>query len=508
MQTVIGILVGLIVLTLLIVAHEYGHFRAARRNGVRVLEFAVGFGPHIVAWIVNPEYLKWRATKKPARAKSKKNVDVKSTDTRSISAKAADTKSVTAKTANPKNVAHHPPRLLKLPRSEWGNPQNTLILALNWLPLGGYCQMDGESDADERKGTFGAASFWAKTKILFAGVAMNWLTAFVILTVLAWTGMPHFIENQFQIASDTIISGDSVVEIVEVIEDTPAASADFRAGDRLLRVCAEAGDSSNASSGAETNTSDYATETNSSCIAITSATDITSFNSAHSGKTVYYEVLREKAADSNDGSSSVNSGSPTDPNNPDNPASVSKTLTLPVALNPAGATYSLGIKMSESGQTLYRSTWSAPLVGAGTTVQLTLETYKGIGAMLGNLFSGIARQFSTDGAVREAGREAIGAAGDSVSGPIGIIGVLFPAFTSAGATNLAYLTALISISLACMNVLPIPALDGGRWLLIAIARLRGKKLRKETEEKIVSRTFIVLLALFALICVLDILRLI
>jgi len=58
-----------------------------------------------------------------------------------------------------------------------------------------------------------------------------------------------------------------------------------------------------------------------------------------------------------------------------------------------------------------------------------------------------------------------------------------------------------------MNVLPIPALDGGRWLLIAIYRLRKKELTKEVEEKIVARAFTVLLILIALVTVLDIMRL-
>ena len=57
-----------------------------------------------------------------------------------------------------------------------------------------------------------------------------------------------------------------------------------------------------------------------------------------------------------------------------------------------------------------------------------------------------------------------------------------------------------------MNVLPIPALDGGRWLLITIYKLRKKKLTKEVEEKIVSRAMIVLLALIAIVTVLDIVR--
>ena len=108
--------------------------------------------------------------------------------------------------------------------------------------------------------------------------------------------------------------------------------------------------------------------------------------------------------------------------------------------------------------------------------------------------------------MREIGQEAISSVGDSVSGPVGIIGVLFPAFTAMGPTNLAFLAALISVSLACMNVLPIPALDGGRWLLIAIYRLRGKKLTKEVEERIVSRAFIVLLAIIAIVTILDIIR--
>ena len=128
--------------------------------------------------------------------------------------------------------------------------------------------------------------------------------------------------------------------------------------------------------------------------------------------------------------------------------------------------------------------------------------------MLWNLVSGVGAQFSFDAGVRENGQEAISAVGDSVSGPVGIIGVLFPTFTSAGPTNLAFLAALISVSLACMNVLPIPALDGGRWLLIAIYKLRKRKLTKEVEEKIVSRALIVLLAIFFIVTILDIVRIV
>ena len=174
-------------------------------------------------------------------------------------------------------------------------------------------------------------------------------------------------------------------------------------------------------------------------------------------------------------------------------------------LNPSDAKYVLGVGMAS--QTFIRSTWSAPIVGLGTTIQLTGETFRGLGEMVWNLCSGVVRQFSPNDEVREAGRSDIGQVSDSVSGPVGIIGVIFPAFASTGFSNLAFLAALISVSLACMNILPIPALDGGRWLLIAIYRLRRKKLTKETEERVVSRAFMVLMALIILITILDIVRL-
>ena len=123
-----------------------------------------------------------------------------------------------------------------------------------------------------------------------------------------------------------------------------------------------------------------------------------------------------------------------------------------------------------------------------------------------NLFEGSLRQLSGNQETKEAGKQQMGKVSESVSGPVGIIGVLFPAFTSAGPTNLAFLAAVISISLACMNVLPIPALDGGRWFLIGIFKLRGKKLKKQTEEKIVGRAFLALIALSVLITILDIIK--
>ncbi len=43
----IGIIIFIFILSLLIIVHEFGHFIAARRNGVRVENFSLGFGPQI-----------------------------------------------------------------------------------------------------------------------------------------------------------------------------------------------------------------------------------------------------------------------------------------------------------------------------------------------------------------------------------------------------------------------------------------------------------------------------
>ena len=448
MDIFVGIVVGLLVLMFLVTAHEFGHFIAARRNGVRVPEFGIGFPPRAIAWIKDPKTHKWRKLKKSEwdKAGIMKTVMSESEKPAKEQPKKAQKTTVTVKNKE-KLVA------------------DGMVFSLNWLPIGGFCQMDGESAEDERPGTFGHASFWKKTKILFAGVAMNWLVAWIILTILAWTGMPQFLEGQFTLGVDARTEGGGVT-VAYVIEDSPAEKAGFQEGDKIL----SAGDTK-----------------------LTYPSDVNDYNDTHAGEEVVYTVERMR---------------PSDCDCVQEPCECPEELgevKLTAKLNDESVRPLLGVGMSSS-QVMTYSTWSAPIVGAGITLQITGETFKGVGELLWNLVTGTGRLFSFDEATRESGQEALSYVGDSVSGPVGIIGVLFPSFTAAGPTNLAFLTALISISLACMNVLPIPALDGGRWLLIAIYKLRHKKLTKEKEQRIVSRAMMVLLVLLAVVTILDITR--
>lgn len=83
---------------------------------------------------------------------------------------------------------------------------------------------------------------------------------------------------------------------------------------------------------------------------------------------------------------------------------------------------------------------------------------------------------------------------DEVSGPISII-VYMNEAAKTGFLNVLYLTAIISLNLGIMNLLPLPALDGGRLLFMLLELVRRKKLPAEKEGMV---HFVGLVALMAL----------
>ncbi|HET6622387.1 MAG TPA: site-2 protease family protein, partial [Candidatus Saccharimonadales bacterium] len=132
-------------------------------------------------------------------------------------------------------------------------------------------------------------------------------------------------------------------------------------------------------------------------------------------------------------------------------------------------------------------------------------TLKALCGMLINLAVGIFDKAQIGNqAAQEAGGEKLEKVSNNVAGPIGILGIIFPAAREAGLTTLVMLTAIISLTLAVMNVLPIPGLDGGRWFLMALFKVLKKPLTKEREEKIVATGMMVLFGLIILVTIADI----
>jgi regulator of sigma E protease len=150
------LLAFLFVLGVLIFVHELGHFLAARRHGVRVLTFSLGFGP----------------------------------------------------------------KILKVTRGD-------TEYCISVIPLGGYVKMAGESPEDPRSGKpdeFLSKTKWQRFQILFAGPAMNIILAVVVLAFVFSQGARMFVYM------------DGPATIGAVLPGSPAAQAGLRRHDKVLTV--------------------------------------------------------------------------------------------------------------------------------------------------------------------------------------------------------------------------------------------------------------------------------
>ncbi|MBR5880690.1 MAG: site-2 protease family protein [Clostridia bacterium] len=95
---------------------------------------------------------------------------------------------------------------------------------------------------------------------------------------------------------------------------------------------------------------------------------------------------------------------------------------------------------------------------------------------------------------------------DAVSGPVGTTQVIGQAAQAGGATLL-YLIAVITINLGVFNLLPVPALDGGRLMFLIVELFRGKPINKNLEGYVNFIGILVLFLLMALISIKDIIGL-
>ncbi len=93
-----------------------------------------------------------------------------------------------------------------------------------------------------------------------------------------------------------------------------------------------------------------------------------------------------------------------------------------------------------------------------------------------------------------------------VAGPVGIVGLVGEA-SAYGITTLLMFTAFISLNLAVINVLPFPALDGGRLLFVIIEAIKGTPIQSRIAGILNTIGFVILLALMAAVTWNDIARL-
>jgi len=340
-----------------------------------------------------------------------------------------------------------PPRLYKR------RMKSGYDFTVNLLPLGGFVKLKGEHDSDKGKGSYGAARTWTKVKIMLAGVVMNLVAALVLFTLLGWLGMPKLIDNQFTIKSDTHVVKNSV--LISYLEPkSPAAHAGLQVRDQLLTIGG---------------------------VKVTTAQTLPALTKQFAGKSV--AVMYERDSKTHSTTATF--------------LSAATVTASKKAKHPKGY---LGIEPAE--YTLQRSTWSAPVMAVGLSAQLTVLTYQGLGHALAGLGGIFAGALTGNHTARE---QAQTSASSQVSGPVGIF-VILKDGSLLGYQFMLLIIAVISLTLAIMNVLPIPALDGGRLFVMVISRLFKKQIAPKTEEAIYGTGFAVLMLLIVVITVVDVKR--
>jgi regulator of sigma E protease len=161
----------------------------------------------------------------------------------------------------------------------------------------------------------------------------------------------------------------------------------------------------------------------------------------------------------------------------------------------------LGVSPNEL--VVQRSTWSAPIVAVGFTKQLIELTVQGLGKAVAGLGSTVAGGLTGNDQARQSGQSR---ATEQVGGPVAIVAILWGGGTL-GINFILFIIAIISLTLALMNILPIPALDGGRLFIIYLSRLlKGRPFSALVEERIHGTGMAILLTLFLLITVVDVKR--
>lgn len=100
-----------------------------------------------------------------------------------------------------------------------------------------------------------------------------------------------------------------------------------------------------------------------------------------------------------------------------------------------------------------------------------------------------------------------GGVGNSVSGPLGVISIVSEA-AKMGIVNIMYIAAVLSLNLGIINLVPFPALDGGRLFMLAIEAIRGGKKLDPNKEAMINMVGLGALMIFMVfITYKDILRL-
>ena len=218
-----GVISFIIVLGPLVILHELGHLWTARRFGVKTLEFGFGFPPRVGGlWTGKTTVLVDESTLFEIDSGSLEG------KTATISTQSDDHGRLFAvdvrnrQRSDDSEASSGAQILTGKVRSFDGEKivVADMLWSFNWLPLGGFVRMVGE-ESSQADGSLGSKPYWQRIVVMGSGALVNALIPFVLLPVV------------LMIPSDKTV-GDVV--IIQVFPGSPAEKAGIRPGDKVIKV--------------------------------------------------------------------------------------------------------------------------------------------------------------------------------------------------------------------------------------------------------------------------------
>ena len=385
--------------------------------------------------------------------------------------------------------------------------RNGVLWTINWIPFGGFVKVAGDDGKSDDPGSINNKTPLQRAFFLIAGSAMNFLLAFVLMIIVV--GAQGISQSSIYIAS--------------VEPGSPAAAATWEPGDRIVEV---AGVPVTGSGDITAHSREFADAPMSVVIERGGQrmdTTVTPRGNPPAGQgptgVTISEVavanldVRSLTADSPLASSGLQSGDIivsiagqpiTDAFKLQSALTAASDSTVPVVVRRGAEESTLDVAfpaLDENGDLLGQ-------LGLDLTVQPIFERVP----LLQVIPTGIAQAWEQTGQMLSGLRDLFTGRAplNQIAGPLGM-GQVTSEIVSASPlplwVTLANLAILLSLNLALLNLLPLPALDGGRLLFVIIEILRGgKKVAPEREGVVHFTGLVLLVGAMVIIFVLDALR--
>ena len=386
------------------------------------------------------------------------------------------------------------PRLLS---TEKGGTRYSLKL----FPIGGSCMMVGEDDDDNTEGSFNNASVWARISVVAAGPIFNFILAFVFAMII------------------TSVVGYDPAKVLQVTEGSPAAEAGLQEGDVITEFQGR-----HISIGRDLDSYMNLHGLQDEEISLTYKRDGKKYDITYTADSekrymlgFYYMTEGEpQITQVMIGSSMAEAGvMPGDIIREINGVAVADAKELQEYLSGHpldGSEVTLGMERDGKVETIVATPQMTKTVDSGFVYNIYREKTNFLGVMK---YSAVEVRYWISSTIESLimfvkGQFSV----NDLSGPVGIIDVIGDSYEEAkeeGAVmvwmQMLYWAILLSANLGVMNLLPIPALDGGRLVFLLIEAVRKKRLNPNVEGMIHFAGFMLLMLLMVFVMFNDFRRL-